>query len=207
MTLWTDAERALIKADPALKPLIKAAGPCTIKPQKIELYASLLRSIAHQQLHGKAAETIFSRFKALYDDEIPTPEALLKTRMPKLRACGFSESKALALLDVAAKAADGTIPTRRAALKLSNEELIKRITAVRGVGRWTVEMLLMFNLARPDVLPVDDFGVREGYKVHYGLAAQPKPKELAAYGERWAPYRSIASWYMWRALELSRVKS
>ncbi len=206
MTLWMDAEKALAKADPQLKGLIKAVGPCTIKPEKVEIYASLLSSIAHQQLHGKAAQTIFGRFKDLYDGAVPSPEQLIKTKLPKLRACGFSESKSLALLDVAAKTLEGIVPTRKAALKLENDELIKRMTQVRGVGRWTVEMLLMLNLARPDVLPVDDFGVREGFKVHYGHITQPKPKELAAYGERWAPWRTVASWYMWRALDLSRVK-
>lgn len=205
MTLWNDAEKALAKADPRLKSLIKAVGPCTIKPEKIELYASLLRSIAHQQLHGKAAETIFGRLKALHDGQIPQPGQLLKMKMPQLRACGFSESKSLALRDVAAKTLEGVVPARRAALKMDNEELIARITQVRGVGRWTVEMLLMFNLARPDVLPVDDFGVREGFKLHYGYVTQPKPRELAVYGEVWAPWRTVASWYMWRALELSRL--
>lgn len=206
MTRWIAAEKALIKADPALKPLIKVCGPCQLRPQRAEPYAALLRSIAHQQLHGKAAETIFNRFKALYGDNIPAPEDLLKTPMAKLRACGFSESKSLALRDVAAKTVEGVVPTRRQAARMSDEDLIKRITEVRGVGRWTVEMLLMFTLGRADVLPADDFGVREGFKVHYNKRKQPTPRELAGYGERWAPYRSVASWYMWRALELSRQR-
>lgn len=204
MTRWSEAEKALIKADPALRPLIKACGPCQLKPQRTEPYAALLRSIAHQQLHGKAAETIFGRFLALYDGQVPGPEALLKTSVAKLRACGFSESKVLALRDVAAKTVEGIVPTRRQAARMSDEDLIKRITQVRGVGRWTVEMLLMFTLGRADVLPVDDFGVREGFRIHYRKRRQPTPKELAQYGERWLPWRSVASWYMWRALELSR---
>ena len=206
MTLWIPAQKALVKADPAFKPVIRAVGDCTITPQKTQPYAALLSAIAHQQLHGKAAATILGRFTTLYNGRMPKPAELLATTPEQLRACGFSTAKSAALLDVALKAQEGVIPTLAAANKLDNEELIVRMTAPRGVGRWTVEMFLMFTLGRPDVLPVDDFGIREGYKALHNLPAQPKPKELLAIGERWAPWRTVASWYLWRALELSRQR-
>lgn len=208
MTLWKDAEKVLCRADPVLGQLIKQVGPCTIRPQRVEPYAALLRSVAYQQLHGKAAATIFGRLLDLCGGIVPPPEQLLALDPLQLRACGFSEAKCRALRDIAQKAVEGIIPTRRAALRLSDEELIRRITVTRGVGRWTVEMMLMFTLGRPDVLPVDDFGVREGFKALYKKRKQPTPKQLKAYGAKhWAPYQTVASWYMWRALELSRVKS
>ena len=126
---------------------------------------------------------------------------MLSTDDTAMRACGFSAGKTAAIKDIAAKAAEGVVPTRRAAARLSDEALIERLTTIRGVGRWTVEMLLIFTLGRKDVLPVDDFGVREGYRRLYDLDAQPKPREMAALGEVWAPYRSIASWYLWRAAD------
>lgn len=163
-------------------------------------YEALLRAIAHQQLHGRAAEAILARFAALYPDtDFPTPEQVLATPEAALRGCGFSGSKIAALRDVCARTLDGTVPSRRAAARLSDEALIERLTSVRGVGRWTVEMLLIFTLGRPDVLPVDDFGVREGYRLLYRLDAQPRPRAFAEIGRAWAPHRSIAAWYLWRA--------
>ncbi len=164
-----------------------------------------MRAIAHQQLHGRAARAIQARFAALYPDTaFPTPAQVLATEETTLRGCGFSASKVASLREISLRALDGTIPGRRAAARLSDAVLIERLTQIRGVGRWTVEMLLIFTLGRPDVLPVDDFGVREGYRVLHGLDAQPRPRALAAIGQAWAPHRSCAAWYLWRAADLAR---
>lgn len=199
--------RELGRADPVMARLIRAAGPCTIKPKRGQApYQALMSSVAYQQLNGKAAETILGRFFALYPGvRFPTPEELLATPDETLRGVGFSRSKALALRDIAAKALDGTIPERRVIARLADEAIIERLIVVRGVGRWTIEMLLMFTLARPDVLPVDDFGVRAGFKLAYGKRQMPTPKALRTFGERWAPHRTTAAWYLWRALDLHRA--
>ena len=168
-------------------------------------YEALMRAIAHQQLHGRAARAIQARFTALYPDAaFPAPAQVLATGDAVLRACGFSAGKVACLREISARALDGTVPTRRAAQRLSDAALIERLTQIRGVGRWTVEMLLIFTLGRPDVLPVDDFGVREGYRALHGLDTQPRPRALAGIGEVWAPYRSYAAWYLWRAADLAR---
>ncbi len=200
------AEAHLSTSHPAWAALIARIGPSRLAPDAArEPYHALLRAIAYQQLHARAAENILGRFFALYPGtEFPPPELVLSTDDATLRACGFSGSKVAAVRDIALKASEGILPTRRAALRLSDTELIARLTTIRGVGRWTVEMLLMFCLGRPDVLPVDDFGVREGYRRLHDLAAQPKPKELAIQGEAWAPYRSTAAWYLWRAADEGR---
>jgi len=163
-------------------------------------YEALMRAIAHQQLHGRAAQAILARFEALYPVAgFPPPELVLTTQETELRACGFSGAKIAAMRAICTAALDGTVPTRRGSARLSDEALIERLTSIRGVGRWTLEMLLIFTLGRPDVLPVDDFGVREGYRLLYRLDIQPKPKTLAEIGLAWAPFRSIAAWYLWRA--------
>jgi DNA-3-methyladenine glycosylase II len=168
-------------------------------------YEALMRAIAHQQLHGTAARAILARFEALYGPgTFPAPEQVLSTPDASLRGCGFSNAKIACLREISTRAVDGTVPTRRQAALLSDAELIERLTGIRGVGRWTVEMLLIFTLGRPDVLPVDDFGVRDGYRALYRLAEQPRPKELAAIGEAWAPFRSTAAWYLWRASDEAR---
>jgi DNA-3-methyladenine glycosylase II len=165
-------------------------------------YEALVRAIAHQQLHGRAAEAILGRFAALFPGgTFPEPATVMATADTALRGCGFSAGKILAIRDICAKALDGTVPSRRQSHRLSDEALIERLTSIRGVGRWTVEMLLIFTLGRPDVLPVDDFGVREGYRVLFGLDAQPKPKTLGEIGLAWAPHRSLATWYLYRAAE------
>ena len=174
-------------------------------PAKRQPYEALVRAIAHQQVHGRAADAILGRFIARFPDhKFPPPEAVLAAEVEMLRVCGLSGSKVAAIRDIAAHAAQGIVPTRRAATKLTDAELIERLVAIRGVGRWTVEMLLIFTLGRPDVLPVDDFGVREGYRVAARLPAQPKPRELAAIGEAWAPFRTTAAWYLWRAADLAK---
>ncbi len=200
------ALRHLRAADPAWAGLIRRVGPCRLIVQTYQPYESLVRAIAYQQLHARAAETILGRFIALFPgDGFPAPAHVLSLSEAAMRGCGLSAAKAAAIRDIAAHAAAGQVPTRRQAARLSDAELIARLTAIRGVGRWTVEMLLMFCLGRPDVLPVDDFGVREGFRVLFGLEAQPKPKELAAMGEAWSPHRSTAAWYLWRAAE-ERIK-
>lgn len=193
----------LRRACPKFRALIRRTGPCDLERERGQQpYEALVRAIAHQQLHGRAAESILARFIALYSDApFPAPRQVLDTPEATLRACGFSLSKVATIRDIAASTEAGVVPTRRAAARLSDEALIERLTTIRGVGRWTVEMLLMFTLGRPDILPVDDFGVREGYRVLHGLDAQPKPKALAEIGTAWAPYRSTAALYLWRAAD------
>ena len=192
--------RRHLSTDPAFAALIRRAGPFTLKAEKQSLYEALVRAISHQQLHGNAARAIMGRFVALYPDApFPQAEQVLATDDAELRACGFSFSKIAAIRDICAKTLDGTVPHRRTAIRLTNEELIERLTSSRGVGRWTVEMMLIFTLGRPDILPVDDFGVRDGYRRLYGLDEQPKPRALNEIGKAWAPWRSIAAWYLWRA--------
>jgi len=201
------AARQHLLADPVLGPVVAQVGAMALKPVKDrEPYEALVRAIAHQQVHGKAAEAMLNRLIAhTPHDPFPSPAQVLALPEGALRACGFSGAKQAAILDIAHKSAAGWVPTRRAATRLSDAELIERLVALRGVGRWTVEMLLIFTLGRPDILPVDDFGVREGYRVAAGLEVQPKPKELAVIGQRWAPFRSAASWYLWRAADLNKA--
>jgi DNA-3-methyladenine glycosylase II len=165
-------------------------------------YEALLESIAYQSISGKAAATIFGRIKALSGNgRPPSPEQMLKFRTSALRKAGLSGAKVLAMKDLARKTIDGTVPTREQAERMSDAELVERLDSVRGIGAWTVEMFLIFNLGRPDVLPIHDLGVKKGWSVTYGKKHMPKPKELLAFGEKWRPYRTVASWYMWRAFE------
>src|ERR1700739_1135898 len=165
-------------------------------------YEALMESIAYQSISGKAAATIFARVKALgTGGQPPTPQQMLKLRKQTLRKAGLSGAKILAMKDLAAKTIQGIVPSREDACKMSDEELVERLVSVRGIGAWTVEMFLIFNLGRPDVLPIHDLGVKKGWSVTYGKKHMPKPKELLAFGEQWRPYRTIASWYMWRAFE------
>ncbi len=190
----------LAAADPAFATLIARIGPCTAVAKPREPFEALVRAIAHQQLHSRAAEAILARMAALHPgDAFPRPEQLAAVPEGTLRACGFSGGKIAAIRDICARTLDGTVPTMRDAAGLSDEELIRRLVIIRGVGRWTVEMVLISTLGRPDVLPVDDFGVREGWRRIKQLDVQPRPKELAAIGEAWAPWRSTAAWYLWRA--------
>ena len=169
----------------------------TIRP-----FDALAESIAYQQLSGKAASTIFGRVRALYPKrKWLDPEQLLATPDETLRAAGLSRAKTAALKDLAAKTIDGTVPAGRALIRMSDDEIITRLTAVRGIGRWTVEMLLLFDLGRPDVWPVDDYGVRKGFAKTFGRRKLPTPKQLMKFGEKWRPYRSMAAWYFWRALD------
>ena len=198
------ARRHLARACPRFAALIRHVGPCRLAPDKASPYEALLRAVAHQQLHTKAARTITERFMALGRSGCPTPGELLSFDEATLRGCGLSAAKIAAMRDIALHAERGVVPSRRAAARMSDARLVDNLTAIRGVGRWTVEMLLIFTLGREDVLPVDDFGVREGYRLLHRLPEQPKPRELAAIGEAWAPYRSIAAWYLWRAVDVAR---
>ena len=161
-----------------------------------------MEAIAYQSISGKAAATIFARIKALSTNGgVPTPEEMLKLNTRQLRKAGLSGAKILSMKDLAQKTIDGIVPTHDEALKLSDEELVERLDSVRGIGAWTVEMFLIFRLGRPDVLPIHDLGVQKGWSVAYGKKHKPRPKELLKFGERWRPYRTVASWYMWRAFE------
>lgn len=194
----------LTRADRVLGRLIRKVGPCSLKPRaRRSPYETLVRSVVYQQLNGTAAATILGRVKALYRPRrFPRPQDLLETPDDKLRGAGLSRAKTAAIKDIAAKTIEGTVPGSRAIASLSNEEIIERLTVVRGVGPWTVEMLLIFTLGRTDVLPTTDYGVRKGFAQVYGWKELPTPKELAAFGERWRPHRTTAAWYFWRALEL-----
>jgi DNA-3-methyladenine glycosylase II len=205
VSLGTPEALRHLRRDPVLKGVIRQVGPFTMKPARRQPYEALVRAIAHQQVHGRAAEAILGRFLDCCACEgFPSPEAVLALTPEAMRACGLSANKVLAIRDIAEKTAAGVVPTRAAARRLSDEELIERLVPLRGVGRWTVEMLLIFTLGRPDVLPVDDFGVREGYRVAAGLPEQPKPKALKEIGEAWAPFRTTAAWYLWRAADLHK---
>ncbi len=202
----SEALKHLAKADKKLGAFIKKHGPIKLaKPEFAEPYEALISAVAHQQLHGKAAITILNRLRALDSGNIPAPASLLALSDEAIRACGFSGAKMRALRDIAARAADGTIPSAARAKRLSDEELIKRLTIIRGVGQWTVEMLLIFTLRRADIFPVDDFGVRKGFRVLHGLPAQPKPKPFAEMGKIYAPYRSLAALYFWRAADAAKL--
>jgi DNA-3-methyladenine glycosylase II len=197
----------LSRADAVLGGLIRAVGPCTLAPpEDCQPFQVLAQAIAHQQLNGTAANTILKRLiDSCGQGTFPTPHLVLQASVESLRAAGFSFAKVAALKDLAAKTLTAVVPDGAALTQLSDEQIIARLTQVRGIGRWTVEMLLMFQLRRPDVLPVDDFGVRAGFRAAYGLARMPRPKALALWGERWKPFRTTAAWYLWRALELKRA--
>ncbi len=198
------AQRALVKADPRFAPIVRKAGQCVLeRAESFRPFEALLTSITHQQLTGKAAETILGRVKErLAQGRFPTPEQVLRARMPTLRSCGLSRAKSLAVKDLAKKTLDGTVPTARALHWLSDAEIIERITEVRGIGQWTVEMMLIFRLGRLDVMPVDDYGVRKGFSRLAKLDELIKPKALLAEAEPWRPYRSVAAWYCWRVLDV-----
>jgi len=186
--------------------LIQTHGPCTIVPETGHSpFRSLVRAVAHQQLNGTAAESILRRFCALFPGgRFPSPSRLATVSDEDLRASGFSWAKIASIRDIAAKTLDGTVPGSRAIAKMPDDEIIERLVQVRGVGRWTVEMLLIFKLGRPDVLPADDFGVRNGLRLAFELSGMPKPKEVLAHGERWRPHGTTAAWYLWRAADGAR---
>ena len=203
------ASKHLSKVDKTLARVIRKVGPVRVTPPKgVTPYQTLVQAVAHQQLSGKAAKTILGRVLALFPGKkFPAPLDLVKAPVRKLRKAGFSRAKVAAVKDIAVKTLSGVVPTSRALAKMGDEEIIERLIEVRGVGRWTVEMLLMFTLGRPDVLPATDYGVRKGFALVYRRKELPAPKELLAFGERWRPHRSAAAWYLWRACDLHKAKS
>lgn len=202
-----EAVAHLRASDPVMARLIDAVGPFAMELKTTpSLFVALAESIVYQQLTGKAAATIFARVRALFPraHHGPTAQQILRVSDERLRGAGLSNAKLLALRDLAHRSARGSIPTLAEVQQLDDETVVQRLTEVRGIGRWTVEMLLMFRLGRPDVLPVDDYGVRQGFAIAYRKRKLPPPKALAKYGARWAPYRTTASWYLWRAVDLSK---
>ena len=199
-----EAVQHLVRSDRILARIIRKVGPCQLTPKKRRSpFEALVQSVAHQQLNGTAATTILRRVIALYPHRrFPLPEDLLRTPDEHLRGAGLSRAKTASIKDIAAKTIEGVVPTARRIAKMSDAEIIERLTVVRGVGPWTVEMLLMFTLGRPDVLPVTDYGVRKGFALTYGLSELPTPRELLKHGEKWRPHRTTAAWYLWRAVEL-----
>ena len=200
------ALKHLSAADPVMRRLIREFGSCGLVPEiRRSPFQSLVQAVAHQQLNGTAADAILSRFKKLFPGRrFPRAEDLASVTDGELRCAGFSRAKILAIRDLAAKTLDGVVPASRQIVKLSDDEIIERLTEVRGVGRWTVEMLLIFQLGRHDVLPAADFGVRTGYRRAYKKRDLPAVKELLAFGERWRPHRTTAAWYLWRAADAAK---
>jgi DNA-3-methyladenine glycosylase II len=204
--MLTASARRVLGTDPVMAALIAAAGPCKLEPKLEAAPEPLARAIAHQ-LNGTAAARILERFTALYvPAAFPSPEQLLGTPDASLRGAGFSYSKIRALRDLAGHTLTGVVPTAPELAALADAAIIERVTRVRGIGRWTVEMLLIFQLGRRDVLSVDDFGVRNGFRLAYGLAGMPRARALAEFGERWRPHRTLATWYLWRAVDLARAE-
>ena len=192
--------------DPVMAALIEAVGDYGLRQRGTpSAFQALVHAIAHQQLHANAARATLSRLEAHFDGRPPSAAELAAEPTAALRSIGFSTAKVAALKDLARCSLAGTVPEWQALAALSDAEIIAQLTQCRGIGRWTVEMLLIFELGRADVLPVDDFGVRNGFRLAYGLRKMPAPRALARYGERWAPYRSAAAWYLWRANELERA--
>ncbi len=200
------ALRHLASSDPVMRRLIRETGPCRLEPEtRRPPFQSLVQAVAHQQLHSTAAGNILTRFKKLFPGRrFPRPKDLANVTDKEIRACGFSFAKIASIRDITEKTLNGVVPSSRQIAKLSDDEIVERLTEVRGVGRWTAEMLLIFQLGRPDVLPADDFGVRNGFRLAYKKRQMPKPKALLAFGERWKPYRTTAAWYLWRAVDLAK---
>lgn len=197
------AVAALSACDERLARLIEDTHPFRIDQTPCESpYEALIEAIVYQSISGKAAAKIYERIQALgANGRCPTPHEILAVNSKRLRKAGLSKAKAAAMKDLAQKTLDGVVPTLEQSRTMSDEELIERLDSVRGIGRWTVEMFLIFRLGRPDVLPIHDYGVQKGFALAYGKRKIPKPKELLKFGERWRPYRTVASWYMWRAVE------
>lgn len=201
-----DRELAVVHlraSDPGLASLIDRVGAPLLNVDRVQSpFAALAESIVYQQLTGKAAATIHGRLVALCRPRRKLrPEDIVRFSEAQLRGAGLSRAKTAALKDLAAKTLDGVVPTMRRLQRMDDEEIIERLTSIRGIGRWTVEMLLIFRLGRPDVLPVTDYGVQKGFKLAFARRSLPKPAQLARYGKRWAPYRSVAAWYLWRAVD------
>jgi len=199
----TQAARVLSKADPRLGRLIARVGPCRLTIEALQSpFQALAEAIVYQQLTGKAAATILERVVVLFRPKrFPSPQDILRAPKSRLRGAGLSRAKVAAIKDLAARTLDGTVPPLATLRRMGEDEIIARLTAIRGVGRWTVEMLLIFRLGRPDVLPVGDYGIRKGFARAFGTRALPTPQQILRRGECWRPHRTVASWYLWRALD------
>ena len=201
------ALRHLRASDPALARVIDTLGPFSLELKKTQsLFGALSEAIVYQQLNGKAAATIYGRVCALCPRKLPTAEHILAASDAALRGAGLSRSKLLSLRDLAERTRSGELPSLAALRRMPDDQIVERLVPVRGIGRWTVEMLLIFRLGRPDVLPADDYGVRKGFQVAFRKRALPTRAELEKRGARWAPYRTVASWYLWRAANAARKK-
>ncbi|MHB1330091.1 MAG: DNA-3-methyladenine glycosylase family protein [Gemmatimonadales bacterium] len=197
------ALRYLADVDPALGHAIMRVGPLELNPPDIKApHHYLQRAIVYQQLSGRAAETIYRRFAGLFPGRLPSAARILETPEATLRSAGLSSAKARAIIDLARHTESGTVPSRRALAGLDPEAVIERLTQIRGVGRWTVEMLLIFYLGHPDILPLSDLGIRKGFSRTFGVKRLASERTVARRAERWRPWRSIASWYLWRSLEV-----
>ena len=192
----------LRKVDPVLGRFIESVGMIKHKPRRISCFESLVRAITNQQLSGRAAETIFGRFRALFPNcDFPCAKDVFATDVETLRRVGLSRPKAAYIRDLASRILTGTVPELAEVDELSDEEIVARLTEIKGIGRWTVEMLLIFNLGRPDVLPIHDLSIRKGFKIVFNKRKLPEPLAIERHGERWRPYRTTASLYLWRACE------
>jgi DNA-3-methyladenine glycosylase II len=200
-TDYAPAVAALTRKDPQLRALVRAVGPCTMGEGRTRRphFAELARMICYQQLAGAAARTIRGRFEALFDGH-PTPETVLSVPEVALRGAGLSAAKAASIRDLAMRVEAGEVKLGRMG-RLPDDEVVRELTLVRGIGRWTAEMFLMFQLGRPDVWPIDDLGVRKGYSLIYGLPGMPLARDLEPLGEPFRPYRSVVAWYCWRAVD------
>jgi len=198
------SQRAIahLRSDPAMSALIEKVGIIRLRPRRLPPFQSLAHAIIHQQLNGNAAGTILERFKSLFpDDEFPTPGQVAKASVDRLRTAGLSRPKAAYIIDLAKRCDAGLIPTVNDCDSLKDAEILARLTEIKGIGRWTVEMFLIFNLGRPDVLPVHDLGIRRGFQVAYRKRTMPTPEQLDKHGLRWAPHRTLAARYLWRAAD------
>ena len=205
-TMNAAAHKHLSKNDPVMRRLIREHGRCALVPEtRRSPFQSLVQAVAHQQLNGTAANMILMRFKKLFPGRrFPKPEDLANVTDEQIRACGFSFAKIKAIRDIAEKTLSGVVPSSRQIGKLSDDEIIARLMAVRGVGRWTVEMLLIFQLGRENVLPAGDFGVRNGFRLAYKKREMPTPKALLKFGKRWHPHTTTAAWFLWRAADAAK---
>jgi len=203
---WNAAVKQLARADGELGALISQVGEFALAPRPLSsAYEALGQAILRQQVSGAAADSIQRKLNALYGAKhFPSVEQLARATAEEVRVAGVSGSKARALIELAAKTAAGEVPSPAALHLLSDDEIVEALTVHRGIGRWTVEMLLIFRMGRPDVFPVDDYGVKKGFQLTFGMRKLPHVKTMARRAERWRPYRSIATWYLWRALELPR---
>jgi len=191
-----------LKSDQVMARIIERIGPVKLIPRRLPSYQSLVHAIIHQQLSGQAAGSILKRFQVLLGNgDFPSPAIVAATELNALRTVGLSKAKAIYIKDVAQRVINGSIPSLEECHQLTDADLVRRLTAINGVGQWTVEMLLIFNLGRPDVLPIHDLGVRRGYQIAYRKRSLPEPEQLQRYGTKWFPYRTTAALYLWRTAD------